>query len=81
MITSDLVRNGKPAPDIYRAAAEALSLPPAECLALEDSPFGVGMRCAAIPNSMTSRMDLGTADWIFHSLRVVAERLDYLIGC
>lgn len=86
VITGDLVSHGKPAPDIYLAAAKALSLPPAQCLALEDSPFGVqaakaaGMRCVAIPNAMTSRMDLGTADWILPSLQVVAERLDTLIA-
>ena len=35
------VANPKPAPDIYRFAAETLGLAPEECLALEDSPAGI----------------------------------------
>lgn len=35
------VPQGKPAPDIYLFAAESLSLPPQDCLALEDSPAGI----------------------------------------
>jgi len=35
------VPRGKPAPDIYLFAAESLSLPPQDCLALEDSPAGI----------------------------------------
>lgn len=35
------VANPKPAPDIYRFAAESLGLAPEDCLALEDSPAGI----------------------------------------
>lgn len=35
------VPRGKPAPDIYQFAAASLSLPPENCLALEDSPAGI----------------------------------------
>lgn len=35
------VPRGKPAPDIYRFAAESLSLPPENCIALEDSLAGI----------------------------------------
>ena len=35
------VPQGKPAPDIYMAAARALNLPPEHCLALEDAPAGI----------------------------------------
>ena len=85
VITADLVQEGKPAPDIYLAAAKALALPPSACLALEDSPNGVraaqaaGMPCVAIPNAMTAAMDLSAADWHFHSLQAVAGHLDVLI--
>ena len=47
---------GKPAPDSYLAAARALSLEPARCLAFEDSQAGVdsaksaGMRCVGFQN-------------------------------
>jgi HAD superfamily hydrolase (TIGR01509 family) len=86
VITSDLVQNGKPAPDIYLAVAQALSMAPEACLALEDSPAGVqaakaaGMRCVAVPNEMTAGMDLSAADWILPSLAAVAEQLDGLVA-
>ena len=35
------VANPKPAPDIYRYAAQKLGLKPEECLAIEDSPTGL----------------------------------------
>jgi mannitol-1-/sugar-/sorbitol-6-/2-deoxyglucose-6-phosphatase len=50
--------NGKPAPDVYLAAARALGVAPARCLAIEDSAHGVvaaksaGMRCIAIPDPL-----------------------------
>ena len=35
------VHNGKPAPDIYLAAASRLGIPPSACLAFEDALTGV----------------------------------------
>lgn len=45
------VPNGKPEPDIYLHGACALQLPPAHCLALEDSPTGIlaAYRAGCIP--------------------------------
>ena len=40
-ISATMVEHGKPAPDIYEFACNKLSLAPAECLAVEDSPNGV----------------------------------------
>jgi HAD superfamily hydrolase (TIGR01509 family) len=45
--TSSDVAQPKPAPDIYRLAARRLGVPPARCLALEDSPTGVRAALAA----------------------------------
>jgi HAD superfamily hydrolase (TIGR01509 family) len=84
IVTGDAVTHGKPAPDVYLAAAAALGLPPEQCLALEDSPTGVaaakaaGMRCVAVPNALSAALDLSQADAIFPSLTVVALRLDAL---
>jgi beta-phosphoglucomutase-like phosphatase (HAD superfamily) len=45
-----------------------------EAIAIEDSPNGVlaakraGLRCVAIPNSITAGLDLGQADLILGSL-------------
>lgn len=41
LVTGDTIKNGKPKPDIYIAAAKTLGLPCCECLALEDSPNGI----------------------------------------
>ena len=38
---------GKPAPDPYLAAAALLGVDPADCMAIEDSPTGVGSALAA----------------------------------
>ncbi len=40
-VCGDEVTIGKPAPDIYLAAAAKVGLSPQECLALEDSPNGI----------------------------------------
>jgi beta-phosphoglucomutase-like phosphatase (HAD superfamily) len=51
-ITGDEVSNGKPHPEPYLAAAAALGLAPADCVAIEDSPTGVasalGAGCATL---------------------------------
>jgi HAD superfamily hydrolase (TIGR01509 family) len=46
-IDAQSVRNPKPAPDAYLAAAKALDVDPARCLAIEDSRPGVASALAA----------------------------------
>lgn len=41
VICADMVKQGKPAPDIYAYACEELGLKPSETFAVEDSPNGV----------------------------------------
>jgi len=41
IVCGDMVKNSKPAPDIYLKASELLDVIPSECLALEDSPNGI----------------------------------------
>ena len=41
IVSGYMVKNGKPAPDIYEYAAARLGLDPKECIALEDSPAGL----------------------------------------
>jgi HAD superfamily hydrolase (TIGR01509 family) len=56
VITGDMVRNGKPHPEPYLAAAAALGVDPRRCIAIEDSPTGArsaaaaGCRTIAVPN-------------------------------
>lgn len=41
MVTrDDGIKHRKPAPDIYLKAAEMVSMPPSQCVAIEDSPVG-----------------------------------------
>jgi HAD superfamily hydrolase (TIGR01509 family) len=47
LVTGDQVTKGKPHPEPYLAAAAELAVPPAACLAIEDSPTGVASAEAA----------------------------------
>jgi HAD superfamily hydrolase (TIGR01509 family) len=73
----DDVANVKPEPDLYIAVLACLGVPPSEAIAIEDSPNGLtaakraGMRCVAIPNSITARLDLSHADLLLGSLAEV----------
>ena len=55
-VSSEEVERGKPAPDVYLAAARGLGVDPAECEAVEDSSNGLrsaaaaGMTVIAVPN-------------------------------
>ena len=70
----DDVTNAKPEPDLYIAVIDCLGVAASEAIAIEDSPNGVlaakraGLRCVAIPNSITERLDLGQADLVLRSL-------------
>ena len=47
IICADMVKHGKPAPDIYSYACESLGLEPGQTIAVEDSPNGVRSAAAA----------------------------------
>ncbi|QDL98886.1 HAD family phosphatase [Rhodopseudomonas palustris] len=47
ILTRDDVAHGKPAPDLYLLAADRLGVPPANCIAVEDSSVGVTAAAAA----------------------------------
>lgn len=70
--------NGKPAPDVYLAAAHKLGDSPATCLAIEDSPNGVlaakaaGMRCLAVPDPLLA------ADARYREADLVLSSLEHL---
>jgi HAD superfamily hydrolase (TIGR01509 family) len=54
-VSTEELPHGKPAPDVYLAAANRLEMPPGRCVAIEDSTNGVaaavaaGMPCVAVP--------------------------------
>ncbi len=50
LVTSDMVKNGKPNPESYLIAADLLGVPPGECVIFEDASAGVEAgRRAGIP--------------------------------
>jgi HAD superfamily hydrolase (TIGR01509 family) len=57
VVSSEEVERGKPAPDVYLAAAERLSVPAEQTVAVEDSANGLrsahaaGMAVVAVPNA------------------------------
>jgi len=71
------VARGKPAPDIFLVAAEALGATPQECLVVEDSPAGVEaahaaqMQVLAVPYPGMNPERLQSADLLLESLEGV----------
>lgn len=63
-VAGDEVERGKPAPDLFLAAAERLGVRPGDCVAVEDSPPGVasavaaGMTVVAVARLPEHRADL-----------------------
>jgi HAD superfamily hydrolase (TIGR01509 family) len=70
----DQVQAKKPAPDLYQLVLGALHLPPAACVAFEDSANGVraakaaGLYTVATPTAWTAAQDLSAADLVLPSL-------------
>lgn len=73
IISSDNVTKVKPDPEVYQKAVQALGIDPTQGLAFEDSMNGIksaksaGLSCYAIPNFVTSHLDLSLADCIYSS--------------
>lgn len=71
----DMVKQKKPAPDVFLLALKQLGLDPEECIAFEDSRNGImsakgaGLRVLTTPSWYTSDDDLSTSDWVFDSLK------------
>jgi HAD superfamily hydrolase (TIGR01509 family) len=80
--TSDDVKEGKPAPEIYLKAFARLRIPPAEGFVLEDSSNGsragkrAGAYVIAVPSSYTSDQDFSFADEIADNLLDAARRIE-----
>jgi HAD superfamily hydrolase (TIGR01509 family) len=81
VVSGTQVARGKPAPDVFLAAAERLGVAPADCLVIEDSRNGLlaakaaGMRCAVVPCAHTRHQDFREAD---HRLGALPELLALL---
>jgi HAD superfamily hydrolase (TIGR01509 family) len=74
---ADDVRQVKPEPELYLAVLDALGIPAARAVAVEDSPNGVlaakraGLYCVAVPNALTEGLPLDQADLCVPSLAAV----------
>jgi len=73
-VAGDEVARGKPAPDMFLAAAERLGVAPADCVVIEDSPPGVeaglaaGMVTLAVCRVPGTEASLAAADRVLHEL-------------
>jgi HAD superfamily hydrolase (TIGR01509 family) len=82
-VSSEEVRHGKPAPDVYLEAARRLGVPPERCAAVEDSHGGIraakaaGMFVIAFPNPTypPDEESLAEADVVIRSLDELTPEL------
>jgi HAD superfamily hydrolase (TIGR01509 family) len=77
------VAHGKPAPDLFLHAAAAMGVPPAACVVVEDSQYGVraaraaGMRCFGYAGGLTPAHWLaGPGTVVFDDMRKLPALLD-----
>jgi mannitol-1-/sugar-/sorbitol-6-phosphatase len=75
-ITADAIHHGKPNPECYLLAAQALGVYPVDCVVFEDAVAGVaagkaaGMRVVGVLTSLTKK-ELSAADLWIHDFRDV----------
>jgi len=86
LIDISAVKKGKPAPDLYLKAAEALGAAPERCIAFEDSHPGIasalaaGMRVIGITTAHTPD-ELGPVHLVIESFEEISiDRLQALLG-
>jgi beta-phosphoglucomutase len=85
IVAAGEVPASKPAPDPFRRAAELHGVPPASCLAIEDSRWGIesakeaGLWCVAITHTYPVA-ELMTADTIVSSLDDITPELIRSLG-
>ena len=84
LVTAEDVKNKKPAPDIFLAAARKLKVSPSECVVIEDAVNGVqaakaaGMRCVAV--AQTFAADCLAAAYLVKNTVAEVSVTD-LVGC
>ncbi|MDD5238087.1 MAG: HAD family phosphatase [Candidatus Omnitrophica bacterium] len=81
IVSGNEVKNGKPHPEPYLKAAKGLRVKPAECIVVENAPFGIksakraGMFCIALTTSLP-REYLKGADLIVNTLEEITGVID-----
>ena len=82
IVSRDAVEHGKPAPDAYRTALQALSIAPEAALAIEDTANSVmsakraGVEVIATPGDITAGQDFWQADLVVAQLAGADGALD-----
>ena len=74
IVSGEMPKKGKPAPDIFLLAASHFNLSPENCLVIEDSRNGTlaakaaGMTCVGYINEGSGNQDLSYADLVVDTL-------------
>ena len=86
VVGEESVRRGKPAPDLYLAAARALRTDPAACVAFEDAANGIraaraaGMHAAAVTTTTPAEaLREAGAEYVFEDFAHLPAALEALI--
>jgi HAD superfamily hydrolase (TIGR01509 family) len=82
VVVGDEVKAPKPDPEPYRTAAEALGVPIADCVAIEDSPTGVASALAsgAAVLAVPAELELPPTDGVHLRESLEGVDLDFLAG-
>jgi HAD superfamily hydrolase (TIGR01509 family) len=87
IVCGDEIPHGKPAPDIFLAAAKLLNLPPSSCLVLEDSEPGIrGAKAAGcvtimVPDLLQPSEEVrALANYVYPSLHDVLAHIQVSIS-
>ncbi len=81
VLSGEMFVESKPNPEIYLKSAELLGFPPSECIAVEDSHYGIqsgkraGMKVIA-KREMKLEIDQSNADYFIHGLREIIPLLE-----
>lgn len=81
LVCAEDIARGKPHPDGYLAAAEALAVAPRDCVVVEDALPGIasahaaGMRALAVATTH-QRGELTAADWCLDAISALAAQVD-----
>jgi beta-phosphoglucomutase family hydrolase len=85
LVGEEDAQHGKPDPEGFLVAAERLSVPPRDCVVIEDAPEGIaagkaaGMRCIGVTTTRPAeKLEAAGADLVVSSLE--DERICQLIG-
>ncbi len=84
-VSGSNVKHGKPAPDIFLAAAEKLKVKPEDCLVIEDSDAGVeaakraGMKVVGFANPNSHNQKLNEADLVVDDFMAEWDQIQKLM--